>query len=255
MERFPRRRHRLGPEKNRLIRAAGVRGLPRASLCHRERTNNGIEKRPGSVSAHVSEKKANEPTGSYLVPGRFQLPLCVSLVAPMLLEAASDLSLPLSLSLSLTTWDQETGYQILLLFSIIITLYATARRYVVSQCYYFPLPSLALWPVFGGSKGKAIFRDYARGKAWASLKDVVEGLDLLDMSTQRIYPIILQDLWHKINTLTQTQISSLDCLKYLVTWTNLKLLMVSEFRIFLEEYKYGYEWYLVYTASYDYFLL
>jgi len=58
----------------------------------------GIEKRPAQC-AH--EREGGKRT-DWLVPGRFQLPLCVSLIAPVLLEAALDLSLPLSLSLSLS---------------------------------------------------------------------------------------------------------------------------------------------------------
>ena len=47
---------------------------------------------------------------------------------------------------------------------------------------------------FCPDEGKAIFEDYARGKARASLKDVMEGLDLLGASTQHVYPIIFRDL-------------------------------------------------------------
>lgn len=67
----------------------------------------------------------------------------------------------------------------------------------------FPTSFFHLIAVFCYGKGKAIFVDYARGKARASLKDVVEGLDLLDVSAQHVYPIILLDLWDKINRLTQ----------------------------------------------------
>jgi len=204
MERFPRCRHRLGPEKNRLIRASGVRGLPRVSLCHRERTNNGIKKRPGSVSAHVSEKKANEPTGSYLVPGRFQFPFCVSLVAPVLLEAAPDLSLPLSLSFlnDLRSRDRLPDSPPFFDYYNAIRHGTPVRR---KPMLLFPASFPRLMASFWWQRGKSNLQGLCTRES-VSIPEGCRGRIRLVGYECSAHLSNYQDLWHKINTLNKHSI-------------------------------------------------
>lgn len=205
MERFPRHRHRsAGPEKNRLIRAVEERARFTTYLvpAPNKRTVSDTEKKVREQHRASEQERKRERGKDRLT--LISPPAILSFLSPSFFfiflrrlpfpsfSFVNDLKSRPAIKDSPPFFDY----------------YNATRQYVVYKLnaitshFLFSPHS----PVFCSGEGKAIFVDYARGKARASLKDVVEGLDLLDASAQHVYPIILLDLWDEINRLTQIHI-------------------------------------------------